>query len=114
MTKLEKTWEFIKSHKKVIIAGCVTLVCGGVVFAITKQGSGIKPILEAADPHKWDLPIPETKVGNFEHLWLDGGERLTAIICDLKPSDLGALGEELLNIEGVDPETVLGMVLEKT
>lgn len=109
MSKIKK---FVKEHKKELAIGALTVVAGGVIFAITKKKPSeviTQSTLKIPGSNIKDLNIPDIDYGTIEALWKEG-EGTMVIMGDITVGNMGKVGEQLLKIENVEPETTVSII----
>lgn len=107
---IDKIKEFVRDHKKELIAA--TVVVGGAVLLILrckhpakKHGSAPKRAF------KNDIDIPEgLKVWNTTMLWREG-KYLNAIVENIPLDDLGELGKEYIKNGLAQPGDIASVVI---
>lgn len=114
MKKLDEMKTFVKEHKNEIIAGAIGVgvtVCGITYIMVTKKPvkipEAVKPNFAAIEKSR--IEKLNWKLGDMTDLWNEGG-CINTIINDITMADLGKLGDELMNIEGVTKETGISII----
>lgn len=113
----KKVLDYLKTHKKEIAIAGVTTVGGALLLMVGCKK--IKPrtmddLLELKSD--WmHTPCDAAKdvgwtLGTLTDYWHEDGFP-TAIVNDVKLSDLGALGEEFLKFEEVDKDKIVSLVV---
>ena len=113
--------EFVKKHKKVIVLTGVT-VGGIVVCAIAGKGAAkkVKTVIDNSvsnwetlrEQRKTQL-APDWKTGTLTEISgaIDGATDYELIVNDIKPTDLGKVGEDLLRLANVTDETQVSTLM---
>ena len=117
--------EYLRTHKKEIILGAAITTISVATALIIQRKIHIKESRKTISKVNEDIiksgakslaekrlhPDMESAVGIFCDVWNDHGKAL-AIVTDLKINDMGRLGEELLKIDGVTPDSIIAATLE--
>lgn len=107
--KNKKLVEFIKTHKKAIIAATGAVVTGGVMFVLARRNAKLEGL--------GDLPIPELETGKILMLWREWANKKNRVKCinvignELTVADMGRFGAELGKIEGIEPTNHVDFVI---
>ena len=108
MKRIEKVKAFVKKHKQEVIIGASAAgiaIVSGIVFVVTKKKiDNPFEVLNTTVFKCDDLEKPDTKLGNIMEFWQDKcGKNL--IMTDVSINDLGALGQEFLEVDGITNDT---------
>ena len=102
-----KVVEFVKTHKKEIAIAAGLTVVGIAVAKTFPKGTGIR--IEK---------IHTSELGKFEsvmNLWKetqpDGETWINTIAENLTAADLGRLGEEMMKVKSINPDTVANVIV---
>ena len=105
-----KVVDFIRDHKKAIAIGAATLAGGITLIAFGKQ-TRIATIAGATiSKLSTDVKVDGWDVGTLDMCWAESGH-INAIVEGLTVKDAGKIGENLLKIKGVTPDTDLSIVI---
>lgn len=113
MAVKEKVKEFWKEHKGTIVK--VGLGVGGTVAGVLlfKKACGNKPAKLPSAPTFEDLDPSDLAIGTVEELWSESyrdNSVINGIVNDLKPEDLGKLGESITKLDSVAPDTDVSLM----
>lgn len=106
--KNNKLVEFIKTHKKAVIAAGAVMA-GGVMFILARRNAKLEGL--------GDLPIPELETGKILMLWREWADKKNRVKCvnavghELTVADMGRFGAELTKIEGIEPTNPVDFVI---
>lgn len=108
----KKVVRFIKNHKKEILISTAVAIGGIIAFSITRKKPEVKPLLiEVPSDNIWrELDSSVINLGTI--VGMDTNEEwIDVVVNDIKVSDLGKFGEELLKVETVNPETEVSAMI---
>lgn len=111
MKHFDEFKKFVKEHKKEIIIGTGVVVVGGLIFVITKKK--LKIYAELGDKFSMpckDLEKPNISVGKIDEFWQDNFGKM-AIVNDITVKDIGTLGQNFLQMDGVTNDTKVSMIM---
>lgn len=111
----KKVVEFVKTHKKKIALGAIGAVAaiGGIVLVAMGKKQSMDTINFSgvfSTPNAKDIQVADWGCGKLDECWRENGW-INAIVSDFTVADAGKLGENLLKVEGVTPDTALQTVL---
>ena len=112
MRHFDEIKKFVKEHKKEIIIGTGVVVFGGLIFMVTKRKlKTIEPngicIVKAACK---DLKKPNMSIGHIDEFWQDEFGKM-AIVNDITVKDIGTLGQDFLQVDGVTNDTKVSLIM---
>lgn len=106
-----KVTEFVKNHKKEIAIGAISAMGIGIVIAFGTRVSKTMKITKSNASTIENIDIPDVwGVGTMTDLWTEGTWTST-IVNNITVADLGKIGEELQEINGVKSGTEVSAML---
>lgn len=117
--KENKVLTWVKEHKKAIVIAAGGTVGTAVMVILTKKlvlNNNKIPVLFQGVLKNGKTAYDVKSIGTFEtcrvvDLWKEG-DWLDGVMDDIKVSDLGEFGEDLMkNVPGITEDTILGMAL---
>lgn len=104
--------KFKKHKKKIVIATIITVGTGIVIHYLTGENQPVidKIARKIGIGDEKDIDFDST-VGRFVDIWRENNS-VKSIVTNLTPTDLGEFGNNLLKVDGIDSDTMIGLIVE--